>query len=38
MVSLEDHLHEMSEPVLWVKVRKYNQFVICWIRPESGES
>ena len=28
--------HEMLNPVFWGKLEKYHQFVVCWIRPESG--
>ena len=38
IVSIGDNLHEMSNAVFWEKYEKYHQFVICWIRPESGLS
>ena len=34
IVSTGDSLHEMSNPVLWEKNKK---FVIRWICPESGK-
>ena len=38
MVSLRDHLHEMSRPIFGEKkIKKYSQEVVCWIFPESGK-
>ena len=30
IVSNEDNLHEMSNPVFW---EEYHQYVVCWISP-----
>ena len=31
---LGDNLHEVSEPIFWIKnEKKYNSFVVCWICP-----
>ena len=38
IVSIEDNLHEMSNPVFWKKEEQYHQFVIYWISLESGKS
>ena len=37
IVSNGDSLHEMSNPIFWEKIRKYYQFVVCWICAESGK-
>ena len=36
-VSNGDSLHEISNHIFWEKEENYNQFVICWISPESGK-
>ena len=39
IVSLGDNLHEVSKSIYWYKnkklKKKYYQFVVCWICPES---
>ena len=35
-VSDVDSLHEMSKPIFCEQYEKYHQFVVCWIKPESG--
>ena len=37
MSNLVDNLHEMSNPAHREKLKKYKQFVVCWIRQESGK-
>ena len=30
IVSFEDNLHEISDPVYWKKLEKIFQYVVCW--------
>ena len=36
--SYGDNLHEMSDPVFFEKLEKYNQFVVYWISPDFVQS
>ena len=36
IVSLEDNLHEVLDPIFWEKSKKYHQFVVCSICPISN--
>ena len=37
IVSFGDNLHEVSDPIFLEKKEKYQQFVVCSIRPLRGK-